>query len=981
MNKKIILISIFFAFLIALIPLRANWFFDKSSKGGLVTINLSLINYRQNYSNAAFTWWEYRCSGSWRQRRYCRPSCGSWSNYQYCGSTSYGSWSYYCSGSNLYKKRTVYYRGCSGSSCYYYTSTQTSYVQGCGSTSYGSWSYYCSGSNLYRKRTVYYRGCSGSSCYSYTSTQTEYVTNCGSTSYGSWSYYCSGDYLRRQRTVYYRGCSGSSCYSLTGTNSEPVTNCGSRTCTSATYYCSGDQLRYKYTCSGGCSGTSCQATKNYDYLSKDCGSRTCTPYTYYCVGDKVYKKTTCSGGCSGDDCRESNTYYYFVEDCDIGCSGGKCIEAGGCLFDSNCPECYYCSVIKCYPTPGTDSSICGRTLSGNCKQQRGTYKGCVDALGTKPGTRPCTCEVGCALMSGQAECVHSCHYKDACPTGEWKTNWLCSGNWRYRIYGDMGCSGGECYSWSEKEWEYCGSDNYGPWSYYCSGNEVHRSRIIYYRGCSGDSCYSDWDIEIDYDVAYCGTSGYEYRISGGWQQRRYVEKGCKDGSCYTKYGPWENYSQDCGHTCLSHGTDSVAWPDCSCTNQSPASGYERIGTWNSYDCPSCTGYRGTGLQDCGHTCVSHGTASYVWPDCSCTNRSPASGYERIGTWNSSDCPNCTGYKKSGCSCTAWANGSCGGGSCSATQRQQTRTCTPSGCDSQSRCVDDSTCVSSPILNLTANPSSIIQGQFSTLQWSSVNTTSCSWTGGSSGSAATSGSKAVSPSATTTYSMSCTGSGGSISRSATVTVSIPIPNQSPSATNLKVAQPDYCISGPAGIFSWTFTDPDPGDSQSAYQVQVDKNSNFNSPEDDSGKVTSSSNSYATILGKLKYKTTYYWRVKVWDNHDAGSVWADGPSFTTPEHAYPSIDFSWAPQIPGVNEDVLFTDKSTVFGGASKTSWSWTFQNGSPATSNEQDPTVNFFSIGEKLITLRVTDSDGFSCSRSKTLNAEFPLPKWKEIAPF
>jgi hypothetical protein len=52
-------------------------------------------------------------------------------------------------------------------------------------------------------------------------------------------------------------------------------------------------------------------------------------------------------------------------------------------------------------------------------------------------------------------------------------------------------------------------------------------------------------------------------------------------------------------------------------------------------------------------------------------------------------PNC--YWSASCSCASWTNGSCGGGSCSATQRQQTRTCTPSGCDSQTRCVSDVTC--------------------------------------------------------------------------------------------------------------------------------------------------------------------------------------------------------------------------------------------------------------------------------------------------
>lgn len=44
-----------------------------------------------------------------------------------------------------------------------------------------------------------------------------------------------------------------------------------------------------------------------------------------------------------------------------------------------------------------------------------------------------------------------------------------------------------------------------------------------------------------------------------------------------------------------------------------------------------------------------------------------------------------------CSCGAWTNGACGGGSCPSNQRLQTRSCTPSGCSSQSRCVADAAC--------------------------------------------------------------------------------------------------------------------------------------------------------------------------------------------------------------------------------------------------------------------------------------------------
>ena len=208
------------------------------------------------------------------------------------------------------------------------------------------------------------------------------------------------------------------------------------------------------------------------------------------------------------------------------------------------------------------------------------------------------------------------------------------------------------------------------------------------------------------------------------------------------------------------------------------------------------------------------------------------------------------------------------------------------------------------------------------------------------------------------------------------------NQPPSATNLQVNQPDYCLSGPAGIFSWTFTDPDPDDTQSAYQIQVDNNSDFSSPEADSDKVVSPSNSYATLQGKLSYNTTYYWRVRVWDKDDSVSGWVSGPSFTTPKHAYPTVDFSWAPQEPNIEEVVQFVDQSAVFGGATKRAWFWTFQDGNPSNSNQQNATTTFLSAGEKVVTLKVTDSDGFACQLSKTVNIQenlcIPGPGFREV---
>lgn len=84
----------------------------------------------------------------------------------------------------------------------------------------------------------------------------------------------------------------------------------------------------------------------------------------------------------------------------------------------------------------------------------------------------------------------------------------------------------------------------------------------------------------------------------------------------------------------------------------------------------------------------------------------------------------------------------------------------------------STASNPPTVSLTANPSTINSGSSSTLSWSSTNATSCSASGGWSGSKATSGSQSVSPTATTSYTLTCTGSGGSANDSVSITVNQP-----------------------------------------------------------------------------------------------------------------------------------------------------------------------------------------------------------------
>lgn len=73
----------------------------------------------------------------------------------------------------------------------------------------------------------------------------------------------------------------------------------------------------------------------------------------------------------------------------------------------------------------------------------------------------------------------------------------------------------------------------------------------------------------------------------------------------------------------------------------------------------------------------------------------------------------------------------------------------------------------PTDTLSASPTTITAGQASTLSWSSVNATSC--TGGNFNASDTSGSAVVYPTATTTYSVSCSGAGGSVTAQVTVHV--------------------------------------------------------------------------------------------------------------------------------------------------------------------------------------------------------------------
>lgn len=116
-------------------------------------------------------------------------------------------------------------------------------------------------------------------------------------------------------------------------------------------------------------------------------------------------------------------------------------------------------------------------------------------------------------------------------------------------------------------------------------------------------------------------------------------------------------------------------------------------------------------------------------------------------------------------------------------------------------------VSVPTISITASPSSISASQSSTLTWSSTNATSCSASGGWSGSVQPSGGATVSPTATVAYTLACTGTGGIGSDSATIAVTGGvIPTDNSDCSTLYVRGRVLTLDGvDSGSLNQTFTD--------------------------------------------------------------------------------------------------------------------------------------------------------------------------------
>jgi hypothetical protein len=224
-----------------------------------------------------------------------------------------------------------------------------------------------------------------------------------------------------------------------------------------------------------------------------------------------------------------------------------------------------------------------------------------------------------------------------------------------------------------------------------------------------------------------------------------------------------------------------------------ASGGASTLTWSSTNATSCTasgGWSGsratTGTQSTGVitattsyslTCTGAGRASAVATvtvtvsgaatvTLTASPVSVASGGVSTLAWSSTNATSCTA--SGGWSGTKTPSGTQGTGALTV-PTAYSLICTGTGGASK---VSTVTVIVVPMATITANPSVVMGGGSSALTWSSTNATSCTATGGWSGTKATSGTQSfASITATTAYSLTCTGAGGTSSvATATVTIS-------------------------------------------------------------------------------------------------------------------------------------------------------------------------------------------------------------------
>jgi hypothetical protein len=110
----------------------------------------------------------------------------------------------------------------------------------------------------------------------------------------------------------------------------------------------------------------------------------------------------------------------------------------------------------------------------------------------------------------------------------------------------------------------------------------------------------------------------------------------------------------------------------------------------------------------------------------------------------------------------------------------------------------------PTVSLAASPTSVVAGDYTTLSWTSTDATDCEATDGWAGTKATTGSESVGPlTASTMFTLTCSGTGGSADQTVVVNVDAAAPPPAPTVS--LTASPTSIVSGDSTVLTWSSTD--------------------------------------------------------------------------------------------------------------------------------------------------------------------------------
>jgi hypothetical protein len=114
---------------------------------------------------------------------------------------------------------------------------------------------------------------------------------------------------------------------------------------------------------------------------------------------------------------------------------------------------------------------------------------------------------------------------------------------------------------------------------------------------------------------------------------------------------------------------------------------------------------------------------------------------------------------------------------------------------------------------------------------------------------------------------------------------------------------------AKVFTWTPTDPNLGDTQSAYQLQI-LDADLGTTALDTGKVASTTPSRNVAGGTLTNAKNYQWRVKTWDAADAEGEWSGYGTFQTSAGGAVTVTVPATDNPAGLDTDDLYVSWSVT-----------------------------------------------------------------------